>query len=242
MASSVFTTIASGLRPTTHSLVWFLNILNTTCAFPSIWVLSPIPPAQHQFLSALYSSLVPTTIYAFTKHLAILFFKSSARPSWIWIVAFSPAHLWCASLCLMARQQIRQCRREHSEKDGAGPNRTRSDSWWKSDSASTAICLLPAAILNAITSAAMLLFETELEKPWPQGWTLVMQGGMEWFTVVMFVGCRYGDYMLWREDRWSSYALRGFEVVIGVMGVLALFVMRSLCEALIPASAIISQA
>lgn len=225
-----------GVRPTIHTIVRFLNILNTICAFPSLWILSPIPPAQHRFLSALYSSLVLTTIYALAKHVAILCFNLSSRPSWIWIVAFSPLHLWCVDLCLQARQQICKSRMEHTEKSSAEQHRRNPNSWWKSDSGSTVICFLPAAILNAITSAAMILFKREFEKSWPPGWTPMLQVGMECFIVVMFVGCRYGDYMLWREDRQSLHSFRGHEVVIGLLGILTLFVIRSVCETLVPAS------
>jgi hypothetical protein len=130
----------------------------------------------------------------------------------------------------MARQQIRGSRIEHTEK-----NRAENDSWWKGDSGSTVIGFIPAAILNAITSAAMLLFEREFEKSWPHGWTPMLHVGMECFIVVMFVGCRYGDYMLWREDRQSLHSFRGHEVVIGLLGILTLFVIRSVCETLIPA-------
>jgi hypothetical protein len=178
------------------------------------------------------------TVCAFpSKHLAILSFGSSSRSPWIWIVAFSPAHLWCASLYLIARQQICKSRIEHTEKSSAEQHRREVDSWWSSDSGSTVICFIPAAILNAITSAAMLLFEREFEKPWSHVWTPLLQVGMECFTVVMFVGCRYADCMLWREDRQSLRPFRGYEVVIGLMGVLTLFVVRSVCETLIPASA-----
>lgn len=133
----------------------------------------------------------------------------------------------------MARQQIRGSRMEEGKR--STEHHTKNESWWKSDSGSTVVCFIPAVILDSITSAAMFLSEREFEKPWPQGWTLVMQGGMELFTVVMFVGCRYGDYMLWREDRRSLRPFRGDEVVVGIMGVLNLLVMRLLCEAFMPA-------
>jgi hypothetical protein len=225
------------LRPTVQMIVWFLNIMNTACAFPSIWVLLPVRPKQHQLLSSLCCSLVITTVYALAKHLAVLFFRSSSRSPWIWVVAVSPAHLWCAVLCLMVRQEIRQSRTEHLEKSSAEKPRGNPDYWWRSDSGSTALCLIPAAIFDSVTSAAMLLFEKEFHEPLPQGWTPLLQVAMECFTLSMFIGCRYAEHIiLWSEDRKLSNPSRGYDIVIGSIGVLSLFVVRSLCDALMPAS------
>jgi hypothetical protein len=152
MTSAVVSTLVMELRPTVQMIVWFLNIMNTACAFPSIWVLLPVRPKQHQLLSSLCCSLVITTVYALAKHLAVLFFRSSSRSPWIWVVAVSPAHLWCAVLCLMVRQEIRQSRTEHLEKSSAEKPRGNPDYWWRSDSGSTALCLIPAAIFDSTTS------------------------------------------------------------------------------------------
>jgi hypothetical protein len=169
----------------------------------------------------------------------VVLFMAYWRPSWIWVVAISPMHLWCATLCLIVRQEIRSTRTEHLEKDSAEQHRVTTDSWWKGDPGSTTICLIPAVILNATTSAAMLLFEREFDQPLPHGWTPPLKATMDCFTVAIFAVSRYADYMILRSgDRQSSHFLCGRDVVIGSVGLLSLFAIRSLCDALMPVSAL----
>jgi hypothetical protein len=236
--SATLTAMLPGCRPILQSIVWLLNIMNLACAFPSVWLLLPVRPVQHQLASALCCSLILTTIYALAEHLAINVFGLYRRPPWIWVVAISPSHLWCASLCLMARREIRQYRTEHSEKIDTEQMRERSSPWWKSDAGSTAVCLIPAAILNGITSAAMLLFERKFDQPMPHGWTPLLGALMDCFIVAIFAVSRCADYMILRSrDRQLSHTLGGRDVVIGSVGVIALFVVRLLCDAFTPASA-----
>lgn len=231
-----------GLRPTLQTSVWLLNIMNTACAFPNVWVLLPLRPKQHQLLSALYCTLSLTAIYALAKHLAVLSFESSSIAPWIWVVAFSQIHPVCATFCLMTRQEIRRTRAEHLEKGRDEQHQGKAACWWKSDCGSTVVCLVPAAILNAITSAAMLLFEREFDQPPPQAWTPLLQVGMYCFTLVLFVGCRYSDYMILRENKRFSYPLDKYDMVVGLIGVLTLFIVRSLCDALMPVTALVGPA
>jgi hypothetical protein len=237
--SASMTAMVLGFRPILQSTVWLLNIMNLTCAFPGVWILLPVSPKQHQLSSALYCSLILTTIYALAEHLAINVFGSSWRPPWIWVVAISPTHLWCADLCLKARREIRQSRTEHLvEKNSAEQTRIIPSPWWKSDAGSTAICLIPAAILNGITSAAMLLFERKFDQPMPHAWTPLLKAMMNCFTVAIFAVSRCADYMILRSrDKQLSHTLCGRDVVVGSIGVIALFVVRLLCHALMPASA-----
>jgi hypothetical protein len=236
-ASTIFTTIMMGSRPAVRTMVWLLNIMNLTCAFPGIWILLPTFPKQHRISSALYCTLTITTIYALAEHLAVLFFGSSWRPAWVWVVAVSPTHLWCAMFCLMAPREIGRSRTEHLEKGSDEQHREGTDCWWRSDSGFATICLIPAVILNGITSAAMLLFEREFDRPMPQGWTPLLQASMDCFTVFIFVVGRYADLMILRSgDRQSSHFLYGRDSVIGSVGVLSLFTVRSLCDVLMPAS------
>jgi hypothetical protein len=238
-ASAIFTAMMMGSRPAVQTMVWLLNIMNLACAFPGIWVLLPVRPKQHQVLPALYCSLVITTIYALAEHLAVVLFRAYWRPSWIWVVAISPMHLWCATLCLIVRQEIRLTRTEHLEKDSAEQYRVTTDSWWKGDPGLTTICLIPTVTLNATTSAAMLVLEKESDQPLPPGWTPPLKATMNCFTVAIFAVSRYADYMILRSgDRQSSHFLCGRDVVIGSVGVLSLFAIRSLCDALMPVSAL----
>jgi hypothetical protein len=236
--SATLTAIVLGFRPILRSIVRLLNIMNLACAFPGVWILLPVRPVQHQLLSALYCSLILTTIYALAEHLAINTFGSYWRPPWIWIAPIGPLHLWCADLCLMARRGIRQSRTEHSEKDSAEQAWEEHCPWWKSDAGSTAICLIPAAILNATTSAAMLLFERQLDQPMPQVWTPRLKVMMNCFTVTVFIVSRCADYMILRSgSRQFSHPLCGRDVFIGSVGIMTLLIIRSLCDALMPVSA-----
>jgi hypothetical protein len=93
--------------------------------------------------------------------------------------------------------------------------------------------------LNATTSAAMLVLEKESDQPLPPGWTPPLKATMNCFTVAIFAVSRYADYMILRSgDRQSSHFLCGRDVVIGSVGVLSLFAIRSLCDALMPVSAL----
>ena len=227
--SANLSTMVTGLFPTIRTTVWLLNKMNLACGFPRLWVLSPVCH-QHRVLFALYCSLVTTTIYALAEHIAVLCLGSSPRSPWIWIVSLSPMHLWCANLCLMFRQEVCQSQPEHLGKSGEEKHQehvTDDPSWLM------AVCFIPAAILNATTSAAMLLLERKFDQPRTHGQTPFMQIFLGCFTMVMFIVCRYADYMILR----SSHSLRGYDIRIGSLGILSLFVVRSLCDALTSASA-----
>lgn len=239
MTSALLTTVVMWLHLTLQTTVWLLNIMNIACAFPSIWVLLPVRPKQHQLLPALYCTLSLTAIYTLAKHLAVVCFASSSTAAWIWVVAFSQIHPVCATLCLMTRQEMRRTRTQHAGKSRNEPHQQRVDSWWKSDKGSTVICLLPAATLDAITSAAMLLFEKEFDRPAPQAWTPLLQVGMYCFTVILFMGCRYADYMILCEDKRFSYPVNRYDIIVGSIGVLSLLIARLLCDTLMPVSALI---
>jgi hypothetical protein len=135
--------------------------------------------------------------------------------------------------------KIRPTRTEHLEKDSAEQYRVTADPWWKGDPGSTTICLIPAVILNATTSAAMLHFEREFDQPLPHGWTPFLKATMDCFTVAIFAVSRYADYMILRSgDRQSSHFFCGRNVVVGSVGVLSLFAIRLLCDTLMPVSAL----
>jgi len=242
MTSALLTTVVIGLRLVLQTTVWLLNITNTACAFPGVWVLLPVRPKQHQLSSALYCTISLTTIYALAKHLAVLSFVSSSIAPWIWVVAFSQTHPVCATFCLMARQEVRRNRAEHTDKSRDEQHQGKSGPWWESDCGPTVVCLVPAAILNAITSAAMLLFEREFDQPPPQAWTPLLQVGIYCFTVILFVGCRYSDYMILCEDKRFLYPLDRYDIVVGLIGVLTLSIVRSLCDSLIPVTALVESA
>lgn len=223
------TSTFTGLLPVIRITVWLLNRMNLFCGFPSLWMLSPIR-AQHQVSFALYCSLLFTTIYALAERIAVLCLGSSRIDSWVWIISVSPAHLWCAHICLMFRQEICKSQREHLEKSGGEQHRkhiANNHSW------STALCCAPAAILNAITSAAMLLYESSFDQPLPDGHTPLMQVLLGCFTLVIFMVSRYADYMIIQ----SSHFLCAYDILIGSVGILSLFFVRSLCDALMSVSA-----
>lgn len=134
------------------------------------------------------------------------------------------------------RQEIRRSLMEHLYKASDVRQQSEVESCWKSDSGSTVLGLIPATILVAITSAAMLLFEQEFDQPPPQKWTPLLQAGMYCFTVVLFTVCRYSDYTILCDDKRFSYPLNRYDIIVASSGVLSLLVARLLCDACMPVS------
>jgi hypothetical protein len=131
----------------------------------------------------------------------------------------------------MFRQEICKPQIKHLAKSSGEQHQkhiANNHSW------SMVLCFAPAAILNATTSAAMLLYERNLDHPWPPGQTPLMQILLGCFTLMIFIFSRYADYMILR----SSHSPCAHDILVGSIGILSLFLVRSLCAALMSVSAI----
>lgn len=197
----------------------------------------PANPNGRYFCSVLCYSITTTAIYALAEHVTLLSLGLSLTAPCIWIPAVSPIHLWCASICLSIHQKICKGQTEHVDNTIAKGHSDQPNPEHKGPSWLEVVFLLPAAILNAITSGAMVLLERDFDQPRAARSMATTEAALECCAIVLFSGCRYADLMILRHgNRQFSDLLRRADIGIGLTGVLSLLVLRSLLEALLPIS------